>query len=121
LAALPSTTTATSTTAHPDRSAAAAAEIDQLVASYQAGVKVKDLAAQFDISRSAVCKHLNRRGIERRVRGLRPEDVSMAAELYQAGWSLARLSKKFGTSNMPVRARLLEVGVRMRDAQRQEQ
>ena len=39
------------------------------------------------------------------------EDVSEAAELSRAGWSLARISQKFGTTDMTVRARLLEMSI----------
>lgn len=33
------------------------------------------------------------------------------AELYQVGWSLARIGEKFGTTAKTVRARLLEIDV----------
>jgi hypothetical protein len=36
--------------------------------------------------------------------------------LYRAGWSLQRIAERFDTTDMTVRARLLEVGVRMRGA-----
>jgi len=91
-------------------------EVEKLVARYQEGAMVKDLAHEFGISRDTVCKHLNRREVERRSRGLRPEDVAEAARLYRAGWSLAKISEKFGTTDMTVRARLLEAGVEMRKA-----
>jgi hypothetical protein len=44
-----------------------------------------------------------------------PDDVPAAADLYRAGWSLARIAEKFRTAGNTVRARLLEVGVIMRD------
>lgn len=82
---------------------------------YRAGSTVKELACAFDISRETVGQHLNRRGVERRVQGLQPEDVPQAAELYRTGWSLAKLGEKFGTAANTVRTRLLEVGVKMRE------
>jgi hypothetical protein len=54
-------------------------------------------------------------GIDTKPRGLAADDVPAAATLYQAGWSLARIGEKFGITDDTVRARLLEVGIAMRD------
>jgi hypothetical protein len=91
------------------------AEIDELMAAHEAGATVYDLAARFNINRVTVGKHLRARGVDTKPPGLHPDDVPAAADLYRAGWSLARISKKFGTTDNTVRAKLLEVGVIMRD------
>ena len=91
-----------------------------MVSRYRAGARVKELVSEFGISRETVCQHLNRRGVERRVQGLRAEDVPKAVELYRSGWSLAKISATFETSSNTVRARLLGAGVQMRDTHGRE-
>lgn len=90
-------------------------EVDKLVAAYQAGLGMRELAVRFSISRSTVGQHLRARGVDTQPPGLHPDDIPAAVQLYRTGWSLARIADKFGTTDMTVRARLLEVGVRMRD------
>ena len=96
------------------------AEVDELVAAYQAGGRVRELAARFSISRDTVGKHLRRRGIDTKPPGLHPDDVPEAARLYRAGWPLARVAEKFDTTADTVRRRLLEAGARMRDTNGRE-
>jgi hypothetical protein len=89
-------------------------EVDELVQGYEAGATVFQLGDRFGIDRRTVGKHLRARGIDTTPPGLRPDDIPRAAELYRAGWSLARISREFDTTHMTVRARLLEAGVVMR-------
>lgn len=96
------------------------AEVDELVAAYQAGSRVRELATLFGISRNTAGGHLRSRGIDTKPPGLHPEDVPEAARLYRSGWPLARIAEKFDTTADTVRRRLLEVGVRMRDTQGRE-
>jgi DNA-binding transcriptional ArsR family regulator len=91
-------------------------ELDRLVQGYQSGATVYELAKRFGIHRATVGSHLRARGIDTTPSGLRPEDIPVTAELYRAGWSLQRIAERFDTTDMTVRARLLEVGVRMRGA-----
>ena len=93
------------------------AEVDELVATYEAGATVHALATQFGIHRATVGQHLQARGIDTQPPGLHPDDVPAAADLYRAGWSLIRLAEKFGTSGNTVRSHLLEAGVQMRPRQ----
>ncbi len=90
-------------------------EVDELVAAYGDGATTQELAVRFSVHRATVGQHLAARGIDTKSPGLHPDDVPAAADLYRSGWSLARIAKKFGTTDDTVRARLLEVGVRMRD------
>lgn len=94
-----------------------AVEIDELMERYTAGATVYELAAQFGVSRATVGRHLRSRGIDTTPPGLHPTDVPAAAELYLAGWPLARVATKFGTTANTVRARLVEVDVAIRDTQ----
>jgi hypothetical protein len=91
-------------------------ELDQLVEDYQSGATVFELAKRFSIHRATVGTHLRARSIDTTPPGLRPDDIPVAAELYREGWSLQRIAERFGTTDMTVRARLLEVGVRIRGA-----
>ncbi|MFC4859463.1 hypothetical protein [Actinophytocola glycyrrhizae] len=89
-------------------------EVDDLVAGYRDGQRVRELAAQFGISRGTVGQHLRARGIETKPPGLQPDEVPEAARLYRAGWSLARIAEMFGTTDYTVRAHLRSAGMQMR-------
>ena len=94
--------------------------MERLIASYQAGGTVYQLGKQFGIERRTVSAILHREGVAIRGR-LSPEQVEEAVRLYGDGyWSLARIGQKLDTTANTVRARLLERGVRMRDAQGRE-
>lgn len=89
-------------------------EADQLRQAYQAGAGVVELAGMFDISRQTVSDHLDRAGVERRPQGLAKADITEAAELYAAGWSLKRLERRFGVSAETVRQALLAADTTLR-------
>jgi DNA-directed RNA polymerase specialized sigma24 family protein len=95
-------------------------EIVELVAHYQAGTKVKDLAARYRINRNTVIGHINRAGVRRHYPALVSEEIMEAAQLYRSGWSLAAIGGHFGVNASTVRTALLRVGVAMRDCQGQE-
>jgi uncharacterized protein (DUF433 family) len=90
------------------------AEIDDLVAAYNAGTPVKDLTATFHLHRDTVHDHLRRRGIPSRETPLAGVDVDELAQLYEAGWSLERIGQRFGVRATSVRYRLLRAGVALR-------
>lgn len=90
------------------------AEVDELVATYQSGGTIRQLAVQFGIHRSTVGQHLSARGIDTQPPALHPDDVPAAADLYRSGWSLARIAEKYNTTDDTVWRRLREVGVEMR-------
>lgn len=81
---------------------------------YQAGAEMRELAAAFRVHRTSISHCLRELGIPLRHQGLRAEDLPVAARLYEGGWSLARLGKKYGCTHTTVRLRLMEYGVRMR-------
>ena len=91
-------------------------QVQELTTAYQAGCTVYDLAERFKINRKTVSSLLRRAHVQIRGR-LTPEQVDEAAQLYAAGWSLARIGVKLDTTANTVRARLLERGVRTRDTQ----
>jgi hypothetical protein len=55
-----------------------------------------------------------------RRRGLSPDQIDEAVQLYKEGWSLAWVGKRMTVDPTTVLARLRERGVRMRDAQGRE-
>jgi lambda repressor-like predicted transcriptional regulator len=91
-----------------------AAEAVAVAREYRAGADMRELARQFGVHRTTISGSLTKLAIPRREVGLLPDDVPEAAKLYRAGWSLAKLSAKYGCTDNTVRARLLEFGVVMR-------
>jgi DNA-directed RNA polymerase specialized sigma24 family protein len=90
-------------------------EVTHLVAQYQAGATVYELAGQFKINRKTVSLHLQRCGIKMRLQGLADEQVAVAAQLYEQGWSLSKLGTRFEVDPETVRSALKRSGVRMRE------
>jgi len=96
-------------------------EIDQLIAEYRSGVKVKELAIRFQISRGTVIEHVKRAGgVRHRYPALLPEEIAEASGLYQSGHSLVVVGKHFGINASTVRSALLKAGVKMRDCHGRE-
>jgi lambda repressor-like predicted transcriptional regulator len=73
-------------------------EIAHLVAAYQAGGRIKQLARQFGIHRLTVSSILQRQGVTLRSRGIHPDDLPEVIRPYEDGWALARLAVKFDVS-----------------------
>ncbi len=90
------------------------AQTKELLAQYQQGVPVKELAAQFRIARQTVTEIYRRAGLEPRRRGLSFAQVRLAAKLYNDGASLATVGKKFNVNAETVRLALRAVGVQIR-------
>jgi len=96
------------------------AETVELLADYQIGIKVKDLAARYGINRNTVIGHINRAGVRRHYPALVSEEIMEAAQLYRSGCSLAAVGGHFGVNASTVRTALLRAGVAMRDCQGRE-
>lgn len=88
--------------------------VAQLVAAYQAGGRVKQLARQFGVHRLTVSSILQREGVALRPRGIHPDDLPEVIRLYQDGWALARLAAKFDVSPSTVTNTLRRAGVPIR-------
>lgn len=92
-----------------------AGQVDDLVAGYEAGGTILELADQFGVVRTTVITHLDRRQIARRhLAGMSPDQVRQAAGLYQAGSSLASIGEALGFSPGTVRRYLAGAGVATR-------
>ena len=88
-------------------------QIAELVAAYQAGGKVQELATRFGIHRFTVTRLLQQEGAHR-PRGLQSDDLPEAIRLYESGWSLARLATKFDVVESTMTSALRKAGVTIR-------
>jgi len=86
-------------------------DVTQLVAAYQAGARVKQLAEQFGIHRLTVSSILQREGVRLRPGGIHPDDLPEVIRLYQDGWAPARLAVTFDVSPSTVTNTLRRAGV----------
>ena len=93
-----------------------AAEKVAVAQRYQAGAEMRELATAFRVHRTSITHCLRELGIPLRRQGLRAEDLPETARLYEGGWSLAQLGRKYGCAHTTIRLRLMEYGVTMRPA-----
>lgn len=91
-------------------------DIDDLIAVYQAGATIRQLAYDFDIHRSTVAAHLDRRQIPRREAKTAGDDTTLAeaAESYATGSSLADVARRYGIDPQTVANRFQRAGVPVR-------
>lgn len=91
-----------------------AVEVDRLVADYQAGAGVLELANRYGIHRATVTAHLRRRDVLRRSTGLDVNERAEAVRLYRAGLSLRAIGQRLGVGRKTVRAVVISAGVAIR-------
>lgn len=91
-------------------------DVERLIDLYAQGELIDILATQFHISRTTVMKHVERAGAPRR-RNLLTHRLDEAQQLYDEGWSLARIGKHLGVNASTVWHAFRKTGVRMRDTQ----
>ncbi len=100
--------------ARPVQRRLTSAQVVELVAEYQAGADMRQLAQRWDVHRTTVAGHLRRAGVDLRRQGLSEEQRREAGRMYCEGWSLQRLAERYGCDAETVRAYLKRSGVRMR-------
>lgn len=95
-------------------------EIEDVVAGYQSGRSLTDLAQEFGIHHRTVAGHLEERGVARRVNltKMSPADVRLAAIRYRAGKSLAAVGKALNVDASTVQRALKRAGVTIRQRPR---
>ncbi len=91
-----------------------AAEASEIAEQYLAGQNMNQLARSYSVHRRTVAHCLRKQAVPVRQLGLSPEHIVPAAALYRAGWSLARIGDKYGTTDMTVRRALAKHGVEIR-------
>lgn len=91
-------------------------KIDRLVAGYDAGQSLQDLAQIFGVHRRTVAAHLGKRGVPRRAqhRKLTEAEVIEAYHCYRAGASLAELGRLFDAHAKTMRRALVRAGATIR-------
>src|SRR4051794_38221271 len=70
-------------------------QVEQLVADYQAGADMKQLASSWGLHRTTVAAQLRRAGVELRRQGIPEDQLADAIRLYGEGWSLQRLAERY--------------------------
>ena len=90
------------------------AEVDKLVAAYEAGATLRGLAKQFHIHRLTAAAHLARRGVPVHRAGLDSVEAKEPARLYQSGWTLVQLGRRFEVEAQTVRRTIARQGVSIR-------
>lgn len=81
---------------------------------YATGEPVKTVCADFNIHRSTLHEICKRLGVERKRTSQRAAQKSKARELYQDGYTLADIAKRFNVSPGTIRRMLEELGVGIR-------
>jgi DNA-directed RNA polymerase specialized sigma24 family protein len=89
-------------------------QVDALVAGYEAGKSMKELATEFGINRVTVSSYLHRLGVRLRRSGLDAEQTAQVADLYRSGWSSGRLAEHYEVSTDTVLKALRRAGVAIR-------
>jgi transposase-like protein len=91
-------------------------DFETVVAQYQCGRSLKDLAREFGVHHRTVADYLERLGIARRVNfpKLSPADVKRAAAQYGAGESLAAVGKVLKVDASTVQWALKRAGIPIR-------
>lgn len=88
-----------------------ASEVDHLVADYEAGAGVQDLAEKYGIHRGTVFAHLRRREVPRRRPGLSDHEQAEAVHLSRGGMSMRAIGRQMGVDRKAVRVALVGAGV----------
>lgn len=88
--------------------------VADLVARYEAGATVRELAERFGIHRVTVTAQLQRVGIPTRKAGLGADQAGEVMRLYEQGWSARKLAKNYEVSDHTIAAELRRAGVRLR-------
>lgn len=83
---------------------------------YRAGMSPPLIGSRYGISRNSVMDIVAGLGVPRRRRTMQPEPVDEAVDLYQSGWSLARIGERLAFDPTTIRNRLLARGLTMRDS-----
>jgi DNA-binding CsgD family transcriptional regulator len=91
------------------------ADIEALVAGYQAGETQRQLATRFGIHRHTVRDHLQADGVEARFKPMTVEQIEEAARLYAVGLSVKAIGVELGVHGATVNNVLRRHGVVMRN------
>jgi len=91
-----------------------AAQVDELVAMYVGGKIMREIAEHFGVHRTMVAIHLRRRGVPVRRGKLTGEQVAEIGNLYEQGFTLAEIGRRFSVGQDTVRRTVLLTGATIR-------
>jgi len=92
-----------------------ASEINEAADAYCAGATLRELGAQFGVSRHAVARSLKAHGVRLRRTPMTPGEIEDAARFYTCGLPLARIANSLGYPAATIHLALRTAGVPMRD------
>jgi len=87
-------------------------DVEALIAEYEAGARVCELAKVYDLHRTTVAKHVARAGKTRPV--MTEAQIDEAVVLYRDGWTLHNVGQHLGVADQTIRRVLVERGVTIR-------
>jgi DNA-binding CsgD family transcriptional regulator len=88
--------------------------VQRLVAEYEAGASMKELAMRWGLHRSTVAAQLRQADVLLRRQGVPETLLDEAIRLYNDGWSCQRLAERYACDAETVRQTLKRAGVRLR-------
>jgi hypothetical protein len=88
--------------------------ITQVVADYEAGQSTPVLTEKYHLAKGTVLKILDNHGITTRHQKMTDTETTEAVQLYQQGWSLARVGKHFDRNPSTIQGVLRRAGVERR-------
>jgi DNA-directed RNA polymerase specialized sigma24 family protein len=91
-------------------------QVQRLVAEYEDGASVQDLASRWSIHRTTVASQLRQAGVKLRGQGVPADCRAEAVRLYGEGWSCQRLGERYGCNATTVWKVLKQAGVRLRES-----
>ena len=94
------------------------AELEALIAEYEAGARVCELAKVYDLHRTTVAKHVARAGKTRPV--MTEAQIDEAVGLYGDGWTLHNVGQHLGVADQTIRRVLVERAVTIRPGGRRK-
>jgi DNA-binding transcriptional regulator LsrR (DeoR family) len=96
----------------------APAELEALIAEYEAGARVGELAKIYDLHRTTVAEHIARAGKTRPI--MTETQIDEAVRLYREGWTLHNVGQRLGVADQTIRRVLVERAVTIRPGERRK-
>ena len=94
------------------------AELETLIAEYEAGARVCELAKVYELHRTTVARHVARAGKPRPV--MTDAQIDEAVRLYGDGWTLHNVGQHLGVADQTIRRALVERTVTIRPGGRRK-
>ena len=88
------------------------AELEALIADYEAGGRAGELAKVYRLHRTTVARHVARAGKTRPI--MTEAQISEAVRLYRDGWTLNSLGRRLGGADQTIRRVLVGRAVTLR-------